>query len=418
MKTYRLTAPSHIDADIALPASKSISNRALIIHALSGGRTRPDNLSDCDDTRVMTEAFARRPHTIDIGAAGTAMRFFTAYLSATPGDHVLTGSERMRHRPIGVLVDALRRFGADIQYLGQEGYPPLRIHGRTLDGGHLDMPGDVSSQYTSALLLIGPVLAGGLELRLWGEIVSRPYIDLTLSVMHRYGARAEWTGVDTIGVSPGRYADRPYRIENDWSASSYWYEALALLADRDSAVRFAGLADGSRQGDSVVKYLFSLLGVKTSFGPAGADGLSQVAIAWHAPGVARLDYDFTGSPDLAQTLVVACCEKGVPFRFTGLRSLRIKETDRIAALERELAKLGYVVTHEGDDAMRWDGSRCEPSDEPLDTYDDHRMALALAPCCIHHPGLRIRHPEVVSKSYPDYWRHLRQAGFCIEECDE
>ncbi len=418
MKIYRLTAPKHIDTEVLLPASKSISNRALIIHALSGGHIRPENLSDCDDTRVMVEAFAHQPDTIDIGAAGTAMRFFTAYLSAIPGDHVITGSERMRHRPIGVLVDALRHIGADIQYMEQDGYPPLHIHGHDLDGGRLDMPGNVSSQYTSALLLIGPVLRNGLKLKLKGEIVSRPYIDLTLSIMHRYGAMAEWTDVDTISVSPGKYADRPFRIENDWSASSYWYETLALLADRESEVRLEGLMDGSRQGDSVVKYLFSLLGVKTTFGPADDNGLSQVSIAWHAPGLARFDYDFTGSPDLAQTLVVTCCEKGIPFKFTGLRSLRIKETDRIAALECELAKLGYVVTHENDDTMLWEGSRCEPSGEPIDTYDDHRMAMALAPCCINHPGLRIRHPEVVSKSYPEYWQHLRQAGFGIEEINE
>ena len=216
--TYKITAPSHIDTTINLPASKSISNRALILHALSGGKELPQNLSDCDDTEVIINALRDMPPTIDIKAAGTAMRFMTAYLSVTPGEHTITGTERMRHRPIRVLVDALRTLGADIQYADEEGYPPLHINGHSLEGGILTIPGDVSSQYISALLMVGPTMKKGLTLRLSGDIVSRPYIDLTLHVMHEFGISVDWTNVDTISVEHQGIHEQPYTIENDWSA--------------------------------------------------------------------------------------------------------------------------------------------------------------------------------------------------------
>ena len=215
MTSYRLTAPQHLDTIIELPASKSISNRALIIYALSGGRTLPQNLSDCDDTEVIINALRYMPETIDIKAAGTAMRFMTAYLSVMRGTHILTGTERMRHRPIGVLVDALLKLGAEIEYAGEAGFPPLRITGKPLEGGMLEILGNISSQYISALLMIGPMLKKGLTLRLTGDIISRPYIDLTLWMMREFGARAEWTAVDTITVDPQPYKDRSYFIEND-----------------------------------------------------------------------------------------------------------------------------------------------------------------------------------------------------------
>ena len=209
---YNISAPKQIDTTIALPASKSISNRALIIHALSGGDTLPDNLSDCDDTEVILHALKHRPQTVDIKAAGTAMRFLTAYFAATPGEHTITGTERMKHRPIGPLVDALRYLGADIEYLGEEGFPPLHIRGRQLDGGHVEIPGNVSSQYISALLMIGPALTNGLELKMTGEIVSRPYIDLTLWMMREFGADADWSEMDTVTVNAKPYIQRPYTI--------------------------------------------------------------------------------------------------------------------------------------------------------------------------------------------------------------
>lgn len=412
---YKITAPERIQATINLPASKSISNRVLMIHALAGGDTLPDNLSDCDDTEVIIRALAAMPYEIDIKAAGTAMRFMTAYLSVTEGKHLLTGTDRMKRRPIAPLVNALRYLGADIRYAGETGFPPLIINGKTLEGGRLEVPGNISSQYISALLMIGPALKEGLELHLMGEIISRPYIDLTLWTMQEFGAEAEWTDMDIITVRPQVYKSHPYLIENDWSASSYWYEMLALRGASGSSIKLKGLTDGSKQGDSVVKYLFSLLGVKTTFDNKEEGQPTTVTLTRHRCLLPRLDYDFTGSPDLAQTFVVTCALLDIPFTFTGLASLKIKETDRIEALKAEMKKLGYLIKDENNNTLRWEGERCTPSLQPIDTYEDHRMALAFAPAACRFPGLRINNPGVVSKSYPHYWDDLRKAGFNIEE---
>lgn len=412
---YKITAPERIQATINLPASKSISNRVLMIHALAGGDTLPDNLSDCDDTEVIIRALAAMPYEIDIKAAGTAMRFMTAYLSVTEGKHLLTGTDRMKRRPIAPLVNALRYLGADIRYAGETGFPPLIINGKTLEGGRLEVPGNISSQYISALLMIGPALKEGLELHLMGEIISRPYIDLTLWTMQEFGAEAEWTDMDIITVRPQVYKSHPYLIENDWSASSYWYEMLALQGASGSSIKLKGLTDGSKQGDSVVKYLFSLLGVKTTFDNKEEGQSTTVTLTRHRCLLPRLDYDFTGSPDLAQTFVVTCALLDIPFTFTGLASLKIKETDRIEALKAEMKKLGYLIKDENNNTLRWEGERCTPSLQPIDTYEDHRMALAFAPASCRFPGLRINNPGVVSKSYPHYWDDLRKAGFNIEE---
>ena len=413
---YIVKAPNRIKAEINLPASKSISNRVLVIHSLSGGNSTLHNLSDCDDTQVMINALRDMPEVIDIKAAGTAMRFMSAYLSVTEGEHVITGTERMKHRPIGVLVDALRRLGADIEYVGEQGYPPLRIRGKQLEGGTLEVPGNISSQYISALLMIGPALRNGLELRLTGDIISRPYIDLTLHVMHEFGCKIEWSSVDTISVKPQRYDDREYVVENDWSASSYWYEMLALSEDKENGVILPGLRDASRQGDSVVRYLYSLLGVKTAFKNDDHGQNTKVALTRHFSALTRMDYDFINQPDLAQTFVVTCCALGIPFHFTGLASLKIKETDRIEALKTEMRKLGYVLRDVNDCELEWDGARCEAEDNPsIDTYEDHRMAMSFAPLAITLGCIRINNPEVVSKSYPNYWDDLRKAGFEITE---
>lgn len=414
MTTYEINAPEYLDADIQLPASKSISNRALIIHALSGSETIPDNLSDCDDTRVLINALKNKPHTIDIGAAGTAMRFLTAYLSCTDGDHILTGTERMKHRPIGVLVDALRMLGADINYEGENGYPPLHIHGHKLIGGKLEIPGNISSQFISALLLIAPMMKEGLTLNLTGGIVSRPYIDLTLNVMHAYGAEVDWADADTIVVKPKPYTEHQYLIENDWSAASYWYEMASLYPVGNVNVTLHGLRDSSRQGDSVIRYIFSLLGVRTTFAVPHSTQPTSVKLSRHTQHVDRLAYDFLNCPDLAQTVVVTCCALGIPFHFTGLASLRIKETDRLKALQHELEKLGFVIHAENDSELVWNGSKCEPHlDKGIDTYEDHRMAMAFAPLAIKYPGLRINNPEVVTKSYPDFWSDMQKAKVLV-----
>lgn len=415
---YMITPPRHVDTRILLPASKSISNRALIIHALTGGNVMPENLSDCDDTKVIIRALSHRPEVIDIKAAGTAMRFMTAYLSVTEGEHTITGTERMKHRPIGVLVDALRYLGAEIEYAGEKGFPPLRIRGRQLEGGRLEIPGNVSSQYISALLMIAPVLSKGLEMKLTGGIVSRPYIDLTLHLMHQFGVSAEWTDIDSITVKPQPYRQRPYTIENDWTAASYWYEVLALTDELGSKVVLPGMLDGSRQGDSAVRYIFSLLGIKTAFADREGDRLTDATLTRHSCMLNRMDYDFTNQPDLAQTLIATCPVLGIPFHFTGLGSLRIKETDRIEAMKTEMEKLGYILHADSGTELSWEGDRCEPAAQPvIDTYEDHRMAMSFAPLAIRLGRIGINHPEVVSKSYPHYWNDLRKAGFHIVQTD-
>ncbi len=412
---YNVKAPPRLHTTITLPPSKSISNRALIINALAKGKDCPCNLSDCDDTEVIVRALRNHPEIIDIKAAGTAMRFLTAYLSTKEGKHILTGTERMRHRPIKVLVDALRFLGADIEYEGEEGFPPLCIRGKELHGGALEIPGNISSQYISALIMLGPTLENGLQLRLLGEIISRPYIDLTLHVMHEYGVKAEWSDVDTISIPHQSYTHRPYTIENDWSASSYWYEMVALTDDTDAQITMPGLLDASRQGDAAVKYIFSLLGVRTIF--IGKDGQqpSTIQISHYRRPLPRLEYDFVNQPDLAPTLIAMCPVLGIPFRFEGLATLKIKETNRVEAMKTEMRKLGYVLHDVNGSEMIWDGERVEPQPQPvIDTYGDHRMAMAFAPLAIRLGEIRINYPEVVTKSYPRYWDDLRQAGFSIK----
>ena len=259
-------------------------------------------------------------------------------------------------------------------------------------------------------------LKNGLTLRLTGDLISRPYIDLTLSVMHQYGAKVEWSDYDTICVEPQPYKERAYYIENDWSAASYWYEMMALSQGEGDRICLEGLADGSRQGDSSLRYIFSLLGVKTSFATKEPRCPTKVTLRRRGRPVPRLEYDFVNAPDLAQTFVVCCAVMGVPFHFSGLSTLRIKETDRIVALIKEMRKLGYVL-HEGNGTeLIWSGERCEPDlSQGIDTYEDHRMALAFAPAALRIEGLRINNPHVVSKSYPRYWDDLRSAGFEISE---
>ena len=412
---YKIKAPNVLQHTAKLPASKSISNRVLVIHALTGGHTLPSNLSDCDDTEVIVNALDNNPYEINIKAAGTAMRFMTAYLAVKTGEeHVLTGTERMQHRPISILVDALRHLGAHIEYAGEEGYPPLRIKGRRLEGGLLEVAGNISSQCISALLLIGPCLQNGLTLHMTGDVISRPYIDLTLWTMREFGADAEWSDYDTITVKPQPYKDRPYLTENDWSAASYWYEMMALTGNMDDEIKLEGLMDASKQGDSQVRYIFSLLGVKTVFETTEAGVPTTVTLQHSGHSVPRLEYNFVNSPDLAQTFVVCCALMNVRFHFTGLSTLKIKETDRIEAMKKEMRKLGYVIRSVNDSELIWDGERCESSLEAgIDTYEDHRMALAFAPAALRFDGLKINNPQVVTKSYPYFWDDLKAAGFEI-----
>lgn len=402
-------------ASLALPASKSISNRALLINALSHSKNVPWNVSDCDDTRVMVAALRDMPDVIDIGAAGTAMRFLTAYLSVTPGVHSITGTERMRHRPIGILVDALRRLGASVDYEGEAGFPPLRIAGNPhLQGGELELAGDVSSQYISALLMIGPTLSEGLRLRLKGSIVSRPYLDMTVAMMREFGAQVGWEGEDVLRVTPVPYQPRTYTIENDWSAASYWYEMVALSRDARAEVVLSGLHLNSLQGDWQVSEMFAELGVATEYFRQ-ADGTEAVRLSKGRMKTSRLNLDMTRQPDLAQTLAVTAAMLDTPFTLSGLRTLRIKETDRIAALCNELKHLGLDIEDKGGDSIEWTGVRNRGTIHPvISTYEDHRMAMAFAPACLRMGAVRILDPAVVSKSYPTYWTDLESAGFRLK----
>ena len=402
-------APNILRTNIQLPSSKSISNRALIIRALSGSSMPIDNISDCDDSRVVKDALMHMPHVIDIKAAGTAMRFMTSLLCTVGGEHVITGTERMRNRPIAVLVDALRSLGADISYEEKEGFPPLRIRGGELAGGSLALPGNVSSQYISSLLMIAPTLKHGLVLELTGEIISQPYIDMTLAIMRQFGARAQWSGDKQIRVEAVPYSPIHYYIESDWSAASYWYEIVALSEDDEAEVVLPGLFHNSLQGDSAIAKLFSCLGVETEF-----DG-NCVRLTKKACENEMFVCNMLNQPDLAQTIVVTCCMLGIHFRISGLQTLRIKETDRIAALQKELGKLGFRIGVEGDDTMLWNGEMntgwSETNDVAIDTYEDHRMAMAFAPVALTRGSITINNPEVVSKSYPKFWEDMKKAGF-------
>lgn len=407
---YRIIAPRRIEGEIDLPASKSISNRVLLLNALCATPGRLSNLAQCDDTDAVLSALAQPDASeVNIGAAGTAMRFLTAYFATREGrEVVIDGTERMRQRPIGVLVDALRQLGADIEYVEAEGYPPLKITGTRLRGGALTVSGSVSSQYITAILLIAPVI-GGIALTIEGEIMSRPYIDMTLALMARYGVKAEWRE-NVIHVPAGEYTALDFTVEADWSAASYWWAMQAIVPQ--SRITLKGLEPQSLQGDSRIAELMSQMGVMGNWCGRYLDLRSNGGVGCCCSTFA----DLSGTPDIAQTLVVMLCLMGRPFRITGLRTLRIKETDRLEALRTELRKLGYVVKVEGDDAISWHFETTAAEASPhICTYHDHRMAMAFAPAAIRFPGLIIDDAQVVSKSYPLFWEHLRQAGFKIEE---
>lgn len=402
---YLIKAPKgEWRTSVKLPASKSISNRALILNALSYSPYDIRNLSDCDDTAVLLRALNSNDCHFDIKAAGTAMRFLTAFLSKIVGEWTITGTERMKNRPIKLLVDALNSVGARIEYMEKEGYPPLRIYGSALQGGEVALAGNVSSQYISALLMVAPLMEKGLTLHLEGEVISRPYILLTLYLMSRYGVRAEWTG-NTIRVEPQSYKPVAFTVESDWSAASYWYEMMSLSSS--AFIELKGLFRHSPQGDSGGAKLFSQLGVGSRYTSKGVELFHKV----NRPD--SFVVDLVNMPDLAQTFVVTCVLLGIPFCFEGLRSLKIKETDRIAALINECRKLGYVLTEPREGTLAWDGTRCEPEPNPqIATYEDHRMAMAFAPVALVRPeGITIRDVEVVSKSYPHFWDDLKVAGF-------
>jgi 3-phosphoshikimate 1-carboxyvinyltransferase len=404
---YNISPPESTRTSVQLPASKSISNRAIILNALSLNLHPISNLSDCEDTSVIIDSFNSNSNVFDVKGAGTAMRFLTAFLAGMEGEWIIRGSKRMHERPIHPLVETLNALGADIDYLEKEGFPPLKITGRPLKGGEVYLAGDISSQFISALLMIAPLMENGLTIHIEKNIVSRPYIDLTLGMMKEYGVHARWENND-ITVKPQKYKAVELTVEADWSAASYWYEIVSLLPG--SEVKLKGLMKKSLQGDANVANLFTDLGVTTEY---ISDG---IVIRNAKKKTKKFFHDFVNEPDLAQTFAATCCFKGIPFLFSGIQSLKIKETDRVAALISELKKLGFLLKENGKGILEWDGERCFPDKEPaIDTYDDHRMAMSLAPGAVVFKSLIINDPAVVSKSYPNFWSDLKQAGFRIEE---
>ena len=404
---YYISPPQSTRTSVQLPASKSISNRAIILNALSLNLHPISNLSDCEDTSVIIESFNSNSNVFDVKGAGTAMRFLTAFLAGMEGEWIIRGSKRMHERPIHPLVETLNALGAEIDYLEKEGFPPLKITGRPLKGGEVYLAGDISSQFISALLMIAPLMENGLIIHIEKNIVSRPYIDLTLGMMKEYGVHARWENND-ITVKPQKYKAVELTVEADWSAASYWYEIVSLLPG--SEVKLKGLMKKSLQGDANVANLFTDLGVTTEY---ISDG---IIIRNAKKKTKKFFHDFVNEPDLAQTFAATCCFKGIPFLFSGIQSLKIKETDRVAALINELKKLGFLLKENGKGILEWDGERCFPVKEPaIDTYDDHRMAMSLAPGAVVYKSLIINDPAVVSKSYPNFWSDLKQAGFRIDE---
>lgn len=406
MNSYQLAPPPRINATIALSTSKSICNRALIIAALCEGKVDIKNISDSDDTRLLNAALKSENTLFDIGAAGTAMRFLTAFIAQKEGEWTITGSERMKQRPIGVLVDALRQLGAEITYAENEGYPPLHINGKQLSGGALNLKSNISSQFISAILMIAPKLKGGLTLTLDGDIISRPYIQMTLDLMAYFGVDSEWKN-HTIVVPEKKYTAERFEVEIDWSGASYWYEVIAFSPQ--AKILLKGAQAISYQGDAAVQNIFKGLGVNTTFTKDGAL-LQNTGLT-----VSFFEWDLINQPDLAQTVVTTCAMLNIPFKISGLQTLRIKETDRIAALINELAKFGIAIHESKAGTLEWNGATCTKA-EPISiaTYDDHRMALAFAPTAILHPDISIEEPDVVSKSYPGYWDDMKLVGFTID----
>jgi 3-phosphoshikimate 1-carboxyvinyltransferase len=389
---------------IPLPSSKSESNRALIINALAGGDIdNLSNLAEARDTQTMIRLLADSANPIaDVLDAGTTMRFLTAYYAITGATKKMTGTARMCERPIGILVDALRSLGASIAYEKQEGYPPLQIGGFQYAGSReLSIRGDVSSQFISAILMISPLLPEGIALQITGSLGSKPYVEMTLAQMAQFGIRAEvdWTQ-GLIDVPAQQYSAAPFAVESDWSGASYWYSMVALSPFEDSSLELLGLKEESLQGDAAIRAIMLPLGVKSTFTGRGY-------LLTKCEAVSELTWDFTDCPDLAQTISVVAAVKNIILHLTGVESLKVKETDRVLALQNELKKLGAELREmKTNELYTVSGSFISQGIVPeIDTYDDHRMAMAFAPVGLLRE-IVIHEPGVVAKSYPSFWKHV------------
>lgn len=405
-----------VNGTIKLDGSKSLSNRALIIRALCKDDFSINNICESDDSIILQKLLSQSlDETFDTGHAGTCYRFMTAYLALQKGTQVLTGSQRMKERPIGILVEALRSIGANIDYLENEGYPPLQI--KELDQEKLkstiDIAGDVSSQYISALIMIAPTLPDGLEINITGELVSRPYLEMTLKMMAYFGINYEFVD-NKITIPNQAYQAKDILIEADWSAASYYYSIASILP---AELTLQGLFEDSWQGDSAAAVLGKSFGIETQYGD------NQITLISDPANKAQMfDHDFVKEPDIAQTFAVMCAANGVEGFFSGLQTLRIKETDRIDALKNELAKVGAAMyklppkfsKKTGKEFYGVSGKAATESIPVFETYKDHRMAMAFAPLAMLFP-IQINKPEVVSKSYTNFWNDLASLGFVVED---
>ena len=398
-----LNAPGEVShPTITMASSKSISNRASIIDALTGFQCRLSNLSEARDTHIMQAALHSEDQVLDIKDAGTTMRFLTAYFALSDQRKTLTGTARMQERPIGLLASALQKLGAEVKFEGNTGYPPISLMGFTQQKAQeLSIPGNVSSQYLSALLMMAPTLPNGMKLRIEGTLMSKPYLMMTLRLMEHFGVGHKWEE-QTIVVAPQNYSPNELTIESDWSSASYWYSMVGLSG---GTVTLNGLFDQSLQGDRKIADIMAKLGVTSKFSQEG------VTISAIKPQTNNLEADFSDCPDLAQTVLSYCAAQGITCKLTGLESLRIKETDRILALQQELAKIGAkLLEHQGV----WElipGSLPQQQ-VSFHSYEDHRMAMALAPLAFKFPVM-IEDPKVVRKSYPGYWSDLQKLGITI-----
>lgn len=383
-----------------LPSSKSISNRALVLHALSGGTGTLHNLSDANDTVVMQRLLSGNDDTLNVEDAGTVMRFLTALTAIGTKTKTIIGTARMKERPIGILVDALRLLGAEISYIEKEGYPPIKISNfKSQKTNKIEVKGDVSSQFISALMMVAPTLPQGLTIELTGKIGSRPYIEMTASLMRKFGAKVLFEG-NRIEISSQSLAIDQFTIEGDWSAASYWFAFAAL--SKEAELLLPNMALRSLQGDRVVVDMMESLGVACE--PRG-----EMLLLKKKDHHDHFSWDFTDCPDLAQTIAVVCAAKGIKATFTGLESLRIKETDRILALQNELSKINASLI-ESNASWTLVPSQHLPSHVRIQTYHDHRMAMAFAPLATLMK-VEIEDPAVTRKSYPKFWDDLRSVGF-------
>jgi len=392
-------------ATIHLPSSKSESNRALIINAFAGGQLF--NLSEARDTQTMIRLLQSKAEVLDVLDAGTTMRFLTAFCALTDKNKILTGTARMCERPIGILVDALRQIGASINYLEKEGFPPIKTNGFSKQvKEEINIRGDISSQYISALLMVAPTLPRGLKLHLEGKIASWPYIEMTLELMRNFGAKASFSG-NSITVEPSAYTPSEFHIESDWSGASYWFSMVAVAETAE--ITLTGLKPQSLQGDNRIIEIMNPLGVEANFTSSGLTLQKKKHEA-------IFSYDFSDCPDLAQTVAVTCALKNIPATFTGLESLKIKETDRILAIQQELHKIHASLIQTDEKSWKLTPSKALSSASGIfiETYDDHRMAMAFAPLATMI-DVTIDNPSVVNKSYPGFWKDLEIAGFTIQK---